>query len=181
MEPFLDGYRRLKTTSVNRRVVASDLRAALNPVTVLAPDEEAEAIVEDIGARLFRYIDRDTTDHLRVTDLAFHDSAGVAADVLSLRGSDARVRGTSRTTARPSPPARGPLPRRRRRPDRPHVRPARDVRPGRVPVVRRLGTRPGRRDRRRRDGRRDTRAGPRLDRAAPAPRADASAPDRQTA
>lgn len=93
MDPFLEGYRRLKTTGANRRVVASDLRAALNPVTVLAPDTEAEAIIDEIGARLFRYIDRDAAAHLRLTDIAFHDVDGDEADVLSLRGREARLRG----------------------------------------------------------------------------------------
>lgn len=96
MASFLDGYRRLKTTSANRRVVASDLRAALNPVSVLVPDDEAEAIVEEIGARLFRYLDRDAAEHLTLTGVAFHDDDGTEGDVLSLRGGDARVRGRVR-------------------------------------------------------------------------------------
>lgn len=71
-ETFRETYLEMKQATENRYPKASDLRAALNPVTVLAEgDDEAEAAVEEIGDRLFRYLDADSGETLQVTSVTF--------------------------------------------------------------------------------------------------------------
>lgn len=84
-DAFIEDYLRLKTSSSNRRTIASDLRADLNPVGVLFEEgSEGDLIYEDISERLFRYIADDAAGHLDVDALTFTGPDGTQADVSDL-------------------------------------------------------------------------------------------------
>lgn len=92
---FAKEYRALKGMSPDsRRTAASNMRATLNPITVLVDgDDELEPLVDDIGDRLFRYIKSDPTDFLSVTDFAFYVD-GNKESVRDISGHEARLKAT---------------------------------------------------------------------------------------
>jgi hypothetical protein len=91
-DEFVAEYKRLKTTKDNRVNVASDLRADLNPISVLFEDgSRGAAIHDDIGDRLLRYIDNDAAAHLSLTGVTFYDEDGSEVGVRSLDDELARM------------------------------------------------------------------------------------------
>jgi hypothetical protein len=89
--PFIEEYRRLKTNTSNRRTIASDLRADLNPIGALFTEgSEGYDLYERIGERLFRYIGTDA-EHVALRRIAFYDDEGDKVDVTELRNELGRV------------------------------------------------------------------------------------------
>jgi hypothetical protein len=83
---FIEDYRRLKTNPSNRKTIASDLRADLNPISVILDEDTPEyELYERISDGLFRYIG-DSTDHLTVTDVTSRDAAGEQQAIDALTG-----------------------------------------------------------------------------------------------
>ena len=83
---FIEDYRRLKTSPKNRMSIASDLRADLNPISVILEEDTPEyEIYEEISDGLFRYIG-DRADHLTVTDATCRDVAGEPQDLEAVAG-----------------------------------------------------------------------------------------------
>jgi hypothetical protein len=75
-DPFIREYKRLKTNPSNRATIASDLRAALNPIgTVLDAESPAYDHYERISEGLFRYLG-DAAEHFTATEPTFYDSNG---------------------------------------------------------------------------------------------------------
>ena len=90
-DAFIEDYRRLKTNTSNRRTIASDLRADLNPIGALFREgTEGYDLYERIGERLFRYIDADA-EHVTLSRVAFYDGAGEAVEVEAMRNQLGRV------------------------------------------------------------------------------------------
>lgn len=90
-DPFIEDYRRLKTNTGNRRTIASDLRADLNPIGALfAKGTEGDDLYEEISDGLFRYIDGDV-DHVTLDRIGFYDPEGNEVDVGDLRDQLGRV------------------------------------------------------------------------------------------
>jgi hypothetical protein len=90
-DPFVADYLRLKTSTRNRTTIASDLRAALNPVGALFdPGTEGDRLYEEVSDRLFRYIG-DRGGHVTLDRVSFSDADGAEADVAALGGRLARV------------------------------------------------------------------------------------------
>ncbi|WP_221625513.1 hypothetical protein [Halobellus ruber] len=84
--PFLEDYRRLKTNPKNRMSIASDLRADLNPISVILDEDEPEyEPYQRISDGLFRYIG-DSADHLSVTEVTSRDAAGEPREIDALAG-----------------------------------------------------------------------------------------------
>ena len=84
--PFIKDYLRLKKNTANRKTIASDLRADLNPVgAILEEDTREYELYERIGDELFRYIG-DSAAHLAVTDVVARDMNGEPRDVESMAG-----------------------------------------------------------------------------------------------
>lgn len=89
--PFIEDYRRLKTSPRNRMTIASDLRADLNPIgAVLEEDSREYELYERISDGLFRYIG-DDADHLTVSAVTCRDTAGEQRAIASLAGELATV------------------------------------------------------------------------------------------
>jgi hypothetical protein len=89
-DPFLEDYRRLKTSPRNRRTIASDLRADLNPIGALFDEgTEGHGLYDDIGERLFRYIRGGS--NLTVGRAVFYDDEGDEAAVEDLANGVGRV------------------------------------------------------------------------------------------
>jgi hypothetical protein len=89
-DPFIEDYRRLKTNTRNRRTIASDLRADLNPIGVLFEEgTRGNDLYEEVGDRLFRYIRGGTT--LTVGRAVFYDGDGDETTVEDLAGGVGRV------------------------------------------------------------------------------------------
>jgi hypothetical protein len=66
--------------------IASDLRADLNPISVILDEDTPEyEIYEEISDGLFRYIG-DRADHLTVTDATCRDAAGEPQDLEAVAG-----------------------------------------------------------------------------------------------
>ena len=83
---FLEDYRRLKTNPTNRMSIASDLRADLNPISVILDEDTPEyELYEQMSDGLFRYIG-DSADHLSVTDVTCRDAAGEPQEVGAVAG-----------------------------------------------------------------------------------------------
>jgi len=95
MDSFVEDYRQLRTTNGidKRRSIASSMRSALNPLPVLVDDEEMEDVVDEMGDRLFRYIQADATEHLTVSDAAFYRD-GESRPLAEIQGSEARIKAT---------------------------------------------------------------------------------------
>jgi hypothetical protein len=75
-DPFITEYKRLKTNPSNRSTIASDLRAALNPIgTILDAESPAYDHYEQISEGLFRYLG-DAAEHFTATDPVFYNSKG---------------------------------------------------------------------------------------------------------
>jgi len=75
-DPFITEYKRLKTSPNNRSTIASDLRAALNPIgTILEQESPAYDYYEQISEGLFRYLG-DAAEHFTATDPVFYNSTG---------------------------------------------------------------------------------------------------------
>lgn len=92
-DAFVSEYKRLKTTRSNRVNIASDLRADLNPISVLFEDGSRGAELHDeISERLFRYIDNDAIDHLSLSDAGFYNEDGNEIDVESAEDQLARFK-----------------------------------------------------------------------------------------
>jgi hypothetical protein len=92
-DEFVTEYKRLKTTNNNRITIASDLRADLNPISVMFEDgSKGEEIYEEISERLFRYIDNDAIDHLALTDVGLYDDDGNRVTVEEVKNELARIR-----------------------------------------------------------------------------------------
>lgn len=92
-------YAKLKTESRNRQTIASSMRSGVNGLRALASraqEPEAEAIVEDIGDRLFEYISAEPAEKSRVTSYAFFDESGTERPVTELQETKARVRASVR-------------------------------------------------------------------------------------
>jgi hypothetical protein len=90
-DPFIKDYRRLKTNTGNRRTIASDLRADLNPIGALFKEgSEGYDIYDRIGERLFRYIDTDA-EHVTLSRLVFYDGDGNEVEVEAMRNQLGRV------------------------------------------------------------------------------------------
>lgn len=90
-EPFIRDYRRLKTNTGNRRTIASDLRAGLNPIGALFQEgTEGDDLYEEISDGLFRYIDSDI-DHVTLDRIVFYDGEGNEVDVDEIRNQLGRV------------------------------------------------------------------------------------------
>jgi hypothetical protein len=84
-DPFIEDYRRLKTNTRNRRTIASDLRADLNPIGVLFDEgTRGNDLYEEVGDRLFRYIRGGST--LTVGRAVFYDGSGDETAVEDLAG-----------------------------------------------------------------------------------------------
>ena len=84
--PFLEDYRRLKTNPKNRMSIASDLRADLNPISVILDEDEPEyEPYQRISDGLFRYIG-DSADHLSVTEVTSRDASGQPQEIEALAG-----------------------------------------------------------------------------------------------
>jgi hypothetical protein len=100
---FLEDYRRLKTNPTNRMSIASDLRADLNPISVILDEDTPEyELYEQMSDGLFRYIG-DSADHLSVTDVTCRDVAGEPQEVGAVAGDvavfDISVRNEGEATA----------------------------------------------------------------------------------
>ena len=100
---FLEDYRRLKTNPTNRMSIASDLRADLNPISVILDEDTPEyELYEQMSDGLFRYIG-DSVDHLSVTDVTCRDAAGEPQEVGAVAGDvavfDISVRNEGEATA----------------------------------------------------------------------------------
>jgi hypothetical protein len=92
MGTFVEEYSRLKTTAPGERTsVASDLRAALNPIPVLVDDPALEETVEEMGEQLFEYIQADGTDLLTVVESGFYEDDDEAT-VASLQEKEAQFK-----------------------------------------------------------------------------------------
>lgn len=92
MQTFVEEYSRLKMTAPGERTsVASDLRAALNPVPVLVDDPALEETIEGMGERLFEYIQADGADLLTVVESGFYKD-GREATVASLQEEKAQFK-----------------------------------------------------------------------------------------
>jgi hypothetical protein len=90
-DSFIEDYRRLKTNTGNRRSIASDLRADLNPIGALFEDDtEGHDLYEQIGERLFRYIDADA-EHVTLRRVAFYDDEDEEVGVAGVRNQLGRV------------------------------------------------------------------------------------------
>ncbi|WP_435333267.1 hypothetical protein [Haloarchaeobius sp. TZWWS8] len=90
-DPFVSDYRRLKTNTMNRTTIASDLRADLNPIGVLYEEgSEGYGLYENVSDRLFRYIGTET-GHVTVDSLEFYGEDGDEASVVALRDQVCRV------------------------------------------------------------------------------------------
>jgi hypothetical protein len=89
-DPFIEDYRRLKTNTRNRRTIASDLRADLNPIGALFEEgTDGYEIYDEIGDRLFRYIRGGS--NLTVGRAVFYDGDGDEAAVEDLANGVGRV------------------------------------------------------------------------------------------
>ena len=100
---FLEDYRRLKTNPTNRMSIASDMRADLNPISVILDEDTPEyELYEQMSDGLFRYIG-DSADHLSVTDVTCRDAAGEPQEVGAVAGDvavfDISVRNEGEATA----------------------------------------------------------------------------------
>ena len=90
-DPFISDYLRLKTNTGNRRTIASDLRADLNPIGALFKEgTEGDELYEEISDGLYRYIDSDT-DHVTLDRIVFYDGEGNEVDVDEIRNQLGRV------------------------------------------------------------------------------------------
>ncbi|WP_232343087.1 hypothetical protein [Halosimplex litoreum] len=90
-DPFIRDYLRLKTNTGNRRTIASDLRADLNPIGALFEEgTEGDDLYEAISDGLFRYIDSDT-EHVTLDRIVFYDGEGNEVDVSEIRDRLGRV------------------------------------------------------------------------------------------
>ena len=86
LTPFIEDYRRLKTSPKNRMSIASDLRADLNPISVVLDEDGPEyEPYQRISDGLFRYIG-DSADHLTVTDVTSRDAAGEPQEIGAVAG-----------------------------------------------------------------------------------------------
>ena len=86
LTPFIEDYRRLKTNPKNRMSIASDLRADLNPISVILDEDTPEYELYDrMSDGLFRYIG-DSADHLTVTDVTSRDAAGNEQEIGAVAG-----------------------------------------------------------------------------------------------
>jgi len=99
---FIEDYRRLKTNPTNRMSIASDLRADLNPISVILDEDTPEYELYDrMSDGLFRYIG-DSADHLTVTDVTSRDAAGNEREIGAIAGDvavfDVSVRNDGETT-----------------------------------------------------------------------------------
>jgi hypothetical protein len=84
--PLLEDYRRLKTNPKNRMSIASDLRADLNPISVILDEDTPEyEPYQRMSNGLFRYIG-DSADHLSVTEVTSRDAAGEPQEVGAIAG-----------------------------------------------------------------------------------------------
>ena len=91
-DEFIREYKRLKTTRSNRANIASDLRADLNPISVLFEEgSQGMEIHDEISERLFRYVRNDAADQLSVTGTRFYDGDGEEVDVASVNDELART------------------------------------------------------------------------------------------
>jgi hypothetical protein len=89
-DPFIEDYRRLKTNSRNRRTIASDLRADLNPIGAFFEEgTDGYEIYDEIGDRLFRYIRGGS--NLTVGRAVFYDGDGDETAVEDLANGVGRV------------------------------------------------------------------------------------------
>lgn len=101
-DPFVEDYLRLKKNTANRRTIASDLRADLNPVGAILEEGTREYELYDrIGDELFRYIG-DSAEHLSVRDVVVRDMDGEARDAESLAGALATVELTVENEGEPT-------------------------------------------------------------------------------
>ena len=83
---FIEDYRRLKTNPKNRMSIASDLRADLNPISVILDEDTPEyEPYQRMSDGLFRYIG-DSADHLSVTEVTSRDAAGEPQEVGAIAG-----------------------------------------------------------------------------------------------
>ena len=83
---FIEDYRRLKTSPKNRMSIASDLRADLNPISVILDEDTPEyEPYQRMSDGLFRYIG-DSADHLSVTEVTSRDAAGEPQEVGAIAG-----------------------------------------------------------------------------------------------
>ncbi|MDY6819037.1 MAG: hypothetical protein SVG88_10290 [Halobacteriales archaeon] len=99
---FRDEYERLKTTRRNRESIVSSLRSSLNSLSVLVDgDEEAEAIVEDIGDRLFQYIKAEPVDYIEISDVGFFLD-GQQYPIPDLQSEKVRIKATINNTGEKS-------------------------------------------------------------------------------
>jgi hypothetical protein len=89
--PFIEDYLRLKKNTANRKTIASDLRADLNPVGAVLEDDTREyELYERISDELFRYIG-DSAEHLTVTDVVARDTTDEARAIESMAGELATI------------------------------------------------------------------------------------------
>jgi hypothetical protein len=91
-DAFIEDYRRLKTSRKNRATIASDLRADLNPISVLFEDgSEGDELYQQVSDKLFRYIKSDVLDSVSVNSVTFHDADGTEATVADLQSEVSRT------------------------------------------------------------------------------------------
>ena len=92
-DEFVDEYVRLKTARFNRRTITSDMRADLNPISVVYDDgSQGAEILDEISRRLFRYIDGESGAHLRMDDPGFFDDDGAPVAIEDVAGQVTRIR-----------------------------------------------------------------------------------------
>lgn len=90
-ETLVEGYKRLKTADRGQRgSIASDVRAGLNPVTVLVDDPEVESMLSQMGEDLFTYVKTDGAELVSIDRYALYDD-GTEASVEELQGRQARI------------------------------------------------------------------------------------------
>ena len=88
---FLRDYRAFRAQPARRSSLAGTLRSALNPLQALTEDgSDAADAVEDIGDRLFSYINQDPVDQLEVVDYWFSRN-GSGATLADVAGTDAKI------------------------------------------------------------------------------------------
>jgi hypothetical protein len=90
-ESFVEEYERFKSSKKNRKAIAGSLRAAMNPLhPLVSGDEEMEELVEEMGDRLFEYINSTPTQNISITSYGFYTD-GNKASIEDLAGGSARI------------------------------------------------------------------------------------------
>lgn len=94
LRSFREDYERMKSVKANRDNVISDLRASINPLSVIVDgDEEMREIVDGIGDRLLQYINGTASEFLSVEQATFYLD-GEEKSIPEVQREEARIRTT---------------------------------------------------------------------------------------